>query len=158
MDFVLVTGASGFLASNIVKTLLEEGYKVRGTVRNLKDEKKVTPLKNLAKNTKYDLELCEADLMNEESWLNAVKDCNYVIHTASPVPNYVPSDENEIIKPAVNGTLFVLKACVQEGSQVKRVVLTSSVAAIAGDDFQTGKVYSETDFSIASVSQPYTKR
>ena len=158
MDLVLVTGAGGFLASNIIKILLEEGYKVRGTVRSLKDEKKVLPLRSLAKNTKYELELCEADLMNEESWLNAVKGCTYVIHTASPVPNYVPSDENEIIKPAVNGTLFVLKACVQEGTLVKRVVLTSSVAAIAGDDFKNGKVYSEKDFSLASVSQPYTKR
>ena len=158
MDLVLVTGASGFLAANIIKQLLEEGYQVRGTVRSLNDEKKVAPLRQLCQTAKYPLELCEADLMNEQSWLNAVKDCTYVIHAASPVPNYVPKDENEIIKPAVNGTQFVLKACVQEGTLVKRVVLTSSVAAIAGDEFQTGKVYSEKDFAVASVSQPYTKR
>jgi len=160
MDLVLVTGASGFLASHIIKQLLDEGYRVRGTVRSLNDEKKCAPLKELVANPKHALELCEADLMNEDSWKLAVADCTYVIHVASPVPNYVPKDENEVIKPAVNGTLFVLKACVHESptSKVKRVVLTSSVAAIAGDEFQTGKVYSENDFSVANVSQPYTKR
>jgi nucleoside-diphosphate-sugar epimerase len=159
MELVLVTGASGFLASHIIKQLLDEGYRVRGTVRNLKDEKKCAPLKLLAsENSKHALELCEADLMNEESWLQAVKECTHVVHVASPVPNYVPKDENEVIKPAVNGTLFVLKACVQTDSRVKHVVLTSSVAAVAGDDFHTGKVYTENDFSQANVSQPYTKR
>ena len=158
MDLILVTGASGFLASHIVKQLLEQGYRVKGSVRSLKDEKKLLPLKSLVANPKHELEFCEADLLNEESWVNAVKDCTYVVHVASPVPNYVPKDESEVIKPAVNGTLFVLKACVQEGSKVKRVVLTSSVAAIAGDEFQSGKVYDESDFALASVSQPYTKR
>ena len=90
--------------------------------------------------------------MNENSWLNAVKDCSFVIHIASPNPHKVPKDESEVIKPALNGTLFVLKACVQEGSKVKRVVLTSSMVAIIGDEWTTGKVYSENDFSDA-----YTK-
>ena len=98
---------------------------MRGTVRSLKDKKKIDPLKKIFPNPKHELELVEADLLNEDSWLNAVKDCSYVIHTASPVPIGVPSDENEVIKPAVNGTLFVLRACVQPGTNVKRVVLTS---------------------------------
>ena len=98
---------------------------MRGTVRSLKDEKKIDPLRKLVANPKHELELVEADLLNENSWLNAVKDCSYVIHTASPVPIGVPADENEVIKPAVNGTLFVMRACVQPGSKVKRVVLTS---------------------------------
>ena len=85
-DLVLVTGASGFLASHIVKQLLELGYRVRGTVRSLKDEKKVAPLRKLVENPKHELELVEADLLNESSWLNAVKDCTFVLHTASPVP------------------------------------------------------------------------
>ncbi len=73
---------------------------------------------------KHELELVEADLLNEKSWLNAVKDCTYVIHTASPFPASQPNDENELIKPAMDGTLFVLRACVQDDSKVKRVVLT----------------------------------
>lgn len=85
-EVVLVTGASGYIATHIVKQLLELGYKVRGTVRSLKDEKKVAPLRKLVENPKHDLELVEADLLNESSWLEAVKGCTYVLHTASPVP------------------------------------------------------------------------
>ena len=85
-DLVLVTGASGFLATHVVKQLLELGYRVRGTVRSLNNQKKVEPLKVLVKNPKHELELVEADLCDENSWLAAVKDCTYVIHTASPVP------------------------------------------------------------------------
>ena len=70
MSRVLVTGASGFLASHIVKQLLESGeYIVRGTVRSLLNEQKVKPLKSLCPNAKYELELVEADLLNKESWI-----------------------------------------------------------------------------------------
>ncbi len=86
-EIVLVTGASGYIATHIVKMLLELGYKVRGTVRSLKDEKKISPLKKLVINPKHELELVEADLLNESSWLNAVKGCTYVMHTASPFPS-----------------------------------------------------------------------
>lgn len=86
-EIVLVTGASGYIAIHIVKLLLESGYKVRGTVRSLKDEKKVSPLRKLVANPKHELELVEADLLNEQSWLNAVKGCTYVLHIASPFPN-----------------------------------------------------------------------
>jgi nucleoside-diphosphate-sugar epimerase len=156
-DLILVTGASGFLATHVVKQLLEQGYRVRGTVRSVKDQKKCEPLRKLAVSPKHDLELVEADLLDEKSWLDAVKNCTYIIHTASPVPKKVPKDENEVIKPAVSGVLNVFRAAVQEGVKIKRVVLTSSMAAIAGDEFITDKVYSESDFSNASISQPYTK-
>lgn len=74
-ELVLVTGASGYLGTHVIKHLLENGYKVRGTVRNLKDEKKVLPIRKLARNSSnHELDLCEADLLNEESWLEAVKD------------------------------------------------------------------------------------
>jgi nucleoside-diphosphate-sugar epimerase len=102
-DLVLVTGASGYLAAHIVKQLLEQGYRVRGTVRSLKDEKKVAPLRNLVENPKHPLELCEANLLDENSWIDAVKGCTFVIHTASPFPNAVPRDETELTLPAVNG-------------------------------------------------------
>jgi nucleoside-diphosphate-sugar epimerase len=156
-DLILVTGASGYIATHIVKQLLENGYRVRGTVRSLKDEKKVAPLKRLASNAKFELDLCEADLNDEKSWLNAVKNCTYVLHTASPFPNLIPNDENEIITPAVNGTLFVLRACVQEGSKVKRVVLTSSVAAVNGDTYENGRTYSEKDWTDLSKTSAYPK-
>jgi nucleoside-diphosphate-sugar epimerase len=94
---VLVTGAGGFLASHIVKQLLEHNYRVRGSVRNINDKNEVSFLKYLIENKKYPLEICEADLVDERSWINAVKDCAYVIHTASPVLNYVPDDANEVI-------------------------------------------------------------
>jgi nucleoside-diphosphate-sugar epimerase len=156
-DLILVTGASGYIACHIVKKLMEKGYRVRGTVRSLKDEKKVAPLRNLVQNPKHELELVEADLLKEEKWSDAVKGCTFVIHTASPFPNSSPKDENELITPAVNGTLYVLRACVQEGSKVKRVVLTSSVAAIAGSNFENNRTYTEKDWPNVDILDPYSK-
>lgn len=156
-DLILVTGASGFIATHIVKQLLEKGYRVRGTVRSTKDEKKCAPLRNLVENARFPLELVEADLLNEDTWISAVKDCTYVLHTASPVPSKEPNHEDEIIKPAVNGTLSVLRACAQEGSKVKRVVFTSSMAAIAGDSYIPEHTYSEKDWSDPYKLLPYYK-
>lgn len=156
-DLILVTGASGYIATHIVKQLLELGFRVKGTVRSLEDQTKVLPLKTFVKNPKHELELCEADLLNDDCWLSVVKDCTYVLHTASPFPNKAPKDENEIINPAVNGTLSVLKACMQPGSKVKKVVLTSSVAAVAGDDFKHSYTYTENDWPDLKDQQAYTK-
>jgi len=126
---VLVTGASGFIGAHVVKLLLDDGYRVRGTVRSLQAEDKVKPLKDLSVGAKHELELVEADLLKEDSWKEAVKDCTYVIHVASPFPNKAPSKPDDVIKPAVDGTLAVLKAASESGT-VKRVVLTSSIVAI----------------------------
>jgi len=128
-SLVLVTGASGFVASHICKTLLELGAKVRGTVRSLENEEKIGFLRTLVENPKHKIELVEADLLKEESWKSAVKGVKYVIHVASPFPLGIPNSPDEIIKPAVDGTLNVLKACSEEKS-VKRVIVTSSVVAI----------------------------
>ncbi|CAJ0565964.1 unnamed protein product, partial [Mesorhabditis spiculigera] len=121
---VLVTGASGYIASHCVKLLLNEGYTVRGTVRSLKNPKKVDPIKKLDQDGQ--LELVEADLMDADSWPEAVRGCDYVLHVASPFP-IVATEET--IKTAISGTLNVLKACQNEPS-VKKVVLTSSCAAV----------------------------
>ncbi|EDO45294.1 predicted protein, partial [Nematostella vectensis] len=152
---VLVTGASGFIACHVVKQLLEEGkFIVRGTVRDLSVDKKVQPLRNLCPDSKYPLEIVEADLMDEVCWERAAKDCQYVLHMASPFPASNPKLESDIIEPAVEGTRSVLKACAKCG--VKRVVLTSSIAAVSfGHD--DSRVLTEEDWSIESECFPYAK-
>ena len=128
-ELVLVTGASGFIAAHVVQQLQLAGYRVRGTVRNLDNEQKVKPLREICPDAAYPLELVEADLLKPESWVDAVEGCTYVCHTASPLPVDQPKNEDELIKPAVEGTLSVLRAA-KEAKCVKRVVLTGSVASM----------------------------
>ena len=126
---VLVTGASGFIATHVVQQLQQAGYKVRGTVRSLDNEQKIKPLRELCPGAKHEVELVEADLTSPDGWQEAIRGCTYVIHTASPFPASTPKHESELIKPAVEGTLTVLRACV---GVVKKVILTSSVVAVDG--------------------------
>ncbi len=153
---VLVTGASGYIATHIVQQLLEAGYKVRGTVRSLQDDQKVAPLRNICPSAQHNLELVEADLLNPESWIPAVRGCNYVIHTASPVPWMLqnPNNEDDVIKPAVEGTLSVLRAC-QEVGNVRRVVVTSSVATVNSptDSRSPGHLYTDKDWIDLTVEE-----
>ena len=146
---VLVTGASGFLASHVVQQLLQQGrFRVRGTVRDKNREDKVKPLTELA-TANHPLELVAADLTKEDTWTDAVKGCSYVLHVASPYPRMTkqPKNPDVVIRPAVDGALNVLKACAESGS-VKRVVLTSSAMAISGGiSGEPGKVYTEEDWA-----------
>lgn len=153
---VLVTGASGFIATHIVHQLLTDGnVRVRGTVRSLGNEAKVEPLRKMVPDAAYPLELVEANLTDEESWKEAVKDCTQVYHVASPLPQAVPTDPDEVLIPAVNGAVNVLKACAQSGT-VKRVVLTSSVAAISGGLYgRADHVYTEEDWAEENGLPPY---
>ncbi len=154
---VLVTGASGFIAGHCVRELLENGYKVRGTVRSLKAAGKTAHLTALADSLGGSLEFVEADLSRDDGWKQAVTGCDYVLHVASPFPLEVPKHEDDLIRPAVDGTTRVLKACAQSGT-VKRVVQTSSVAAVAfGHDKDATEVYSEKDWSNADNCDPYPK-
>lgn len=142
---VLVTGASGFIGSHCVLRLLNAGYQVRGTIRDLSradDLKKI--FSNHTKETN-NLEFVQADLMKDDGWNEAVKDCIFVLHVASPVPIKLPKHEDDIIKPAKEGTLRVLKACIE--NNVERLVLTSSIAAICYGHYQRDKIYTETDWS-----------
>ncbi len=141
---VCVTGASGFIAAHVVKQLLEKGYKVKGTVRNLKNRSKYSYLDNLP-GAGDRLELVEAELLKEGSFEEAVMGCEYVIHTASPYIIDVKNPQTDLVDPAVKGTLNVLGSC-KNVSSVKRVVLTSSFAAIS-DEPENNKVFSEDDWN-----------
>ncbi|PNY10314.1 cinnamoyl-CoA reductase 1-like protein [Trifolium pratense] len=125
---VCVTGAAGFIASWIVKFLLQRGYTVRGTVRDPSNPKKVDHLRKLD-GAKERLQLFKADLLEEGSFDSVVEGCDGVFHTASPVRFVVNDPQAELIDPALKGTLNVLKSCAKSPS-VKRVILTSSVSAV----------------------------
>ncbi|CAN7061710.1 hypothetical protein IGI04_016537 [Brassica rapa subsp. trilocularis] len=124
---VCVTGAGGFLASWVVDLLLSKDYFVHGTVRD-PDNEKYSHLKKLEK-AGDKLKLVKADLLDYPSLQSAIAGCIGVFHVASPVPSSsVPNPEVEVMSPAVDGTLNVLKACVE--ANVKRVVYVSSAAAL----------------------------
>ncbi len=132
---ILVTGASGYIANWIVKLLLEQGCTVHGTVRNPDKQASVEPLQNIAKSAPQGtLKIFKADLLDEGSFDEAMQGCELVMHTASPfVVKGFKDAQEALIKPAVQGTRNVLEAANRMES-VKRVVLTSSVAAIFGDN------------------------
>ena len=155
---VLVTGASGFIGLHCVLQLLEQGYRVRGTVRNegRADEVREAMVANLGSGVTPRLELVEADLTRDEGWADAVRGCAYVLHVASPFPNRVPEHEDELVRPAKEGTLRVLKAAADAG--VRRVVLTSSLAAVSsGHPDDNSRVFDENDWSIVEKCPPYPK-
>jgi nucleoside-diphosphate-sugar epimerase len=129
MATILVTGGTGFIASHIILQLLGEKHRVRTTVRCLKREADVRGMLRQGGAEPSDrLTFFEADLQSDAGWSEAVAGCDYVQHVASPFPAAVPKHEDELIVPAREGALRVLKAAREAG--VKRVVLTSSFAAI----------------------------
>ncbi|PKM55192.1 MAG: diaminohydroxyphosphoribosylaminopyrimidine deaminase [Firmicutes bacterium HGW-Firmicutes-5] len=131
---VVVTGGTGYIASWIVRDLLKEGHEVRITVRKLKDKEKYVHLLNLEKKYEGTLKIFEADLLKAGSFDLAIEGADYVMHTASPFSvdrNLDP--RKDLLEPAVQGTVNVLEA-VNRSKTVKRVVLTSSLAAIYGDN------------------------
>ncbi|XP_020552219.1 cinnamoyl-CoA reductase 1-like isoform X1 [Sesamum indicum] len=129
MKTVCVTGASGYIASWIVKFLLQRGYTVKASVRDPNDPKKTQHLLSLD-GAKERLHLLKANLLEEGSFDSVVEGCVGVFHTASPFYHAVTNPQAELIDPALKGTLNVLASCAKTPS-IKRVVLTSSVAAVA---------------------------
>jgi dihydroflavonol-4-reductase len=142
---VLVTGASGFIGLHCVRELLERGYRVRGTVRSLEREPSLRS--TLAKHVDTSrFELVEANLLDDGGWPEAAKGCRFVLHVASPVPSAPPKHEDDLIVPARNGTMRVLRAAYDAG--VERVVLTSSISAVCeGHPRDASRVFTEDDWS-----------
>jgi len=150
---VLVTGGTGFLGIHTVLQLLQQGYEVKTTLRSL--SKKDTIIKALEEGGFTDfsqLSFVEADLTSDHNWDEAVKDCDYVLHVASPFPAQDPKGENELIIPARDGALRVLKASRDAG--VKRVVLTSSFAAVGYSKDIKDHIFTEEDWTDVNAELP----
>ena len=156
-ETVLVTGGSGFIGAHSILQLLQAGYRVRTTVRSLKREADVRAmLKAGGIEPGNDLSFFAADLNADSGWAKAVANCDYVLHVASPFPANQPKDENELIIPAREGALRVLRAARDAG--VKRVVLTSSFAAVAYGQKPTDQPFTEENWTnLNSNVSPYVK-
>jgi len=111
--------------------LLKNGYSVRGSLRNISKSEKIVNAIKKEVDPKDNLEFCELNLLNDKGWDDAAKGCDFVMHIASPFINIEPKDENEYIRPAVDGTMRALKAAKSAG--IKRVVLTSSMVSMLGN-------------------------
>jgi nucleoside-diphosphate-sugar epimerase len=158
MSTVLVTGGSGFIGSHCILQLLAAGHQVRTTVRNLNREAEVRSLLKEGGAEPGDrLSFVAADLEKDAGWPQAVAGSEYVLHVASPFPANVPKDENELIVPAREGALRVLRAARDAG--VKRVVLTSSFAAIGYGQKPQAAPFNETNWTDPNGDdvRPYVK-
>jgi nucleoside-diphosphate-sugar epimerase len=141
-QLVLVTGGSGFVASYCIKQLLQQGYQVRTTVRSLAREADVRAmLAHAGVDAGEQLEFVAADLTSDTNWDKATAGCEYVLHVASPFSLSMPKNEDEMIVPARDGTLRVLRAAQAAG--VKRLVLTSSFVAVAYGQAVTSAPFTE---------------
>ncbi|MEL6567983.1 MAG: aldehyde reductase [Pseudomonadota bacterium] len=129
MANVLVTGATGFIASHCIVKLLERGHTVRGTARSTSRAGALNTLLSDYMEKAVEIPLVAADLSKDAGWEDAVDGIDAILHVASPIPENLPRDADELIRPARDGALRLLKAAKE--ASVNRVVMTSSVAAIA---------------------------
>ena len=144
---ILLTGASGYLAKHLLVALLNSGHRVRGTVRS---EAKAAALRETMAEVAGDgvdrLDLVVLDLAQDAGWGAAAEGMDVLMHTASPFPMVQPKDAEEVIRPAVDGTLRAMKAAKAAG--IERVILTSSTVAIMGCDLPEGRsAYDEQDWT-----------
>ena len=145
-ELVLVTGGSGFIAQHCMLKLFEAGYRVRATVRSLAREAEVrATLKAAGADIGDRLAFFAADLTADAGWAEAVAGCDFVLHVASPFPLTVPRHEDELIVPAREGALRVLRAA--RGAGVRRVVQTSSFAAVGYGHPQMDRPFNEHDWT-----------
>jgi len=145
MSTVLVTGGSGFVGSHLILQLLAAGHRVRTTVRSLAREAGVRTMLRGAGAQDDGLTFHAANLESDDGWTQAVAGCDFVMHVASPFPQGIPKHEDEIIVPARDGALRVLRAARDAG--VRRVVLTSSFAAIGYGHAQRDAPFDETSWT-----------
>ena len=152
---ILVTGANGFIGLHTVLYFIKKGYSLCATVRT--KEQGETVRQTLAKHTDtHNLAFAQADLLKDEGWDQAVTGCDYVLHIASPFPTNAPKDENELILPAREGTLRVLRAAQKAG--VKRVVVISSIAAIISGHERENRAFDESDWTdLRKTAYAYAK-
>ncbi|HEX7293406.1 MAG TPA: NAD-dependent epimerase/dehydratase family protein [Solirubrobacterales bacterium] len=157
MKTVLVTGGSGYLGGWCLVELLRQGYAVRTTVRDLVREPEVRARVASQVEVGDQLTVLAADLADDDGWEEAVRGCDYVMHVASPFPPVQPEDPDELIVPAREGTLRVLRAALDAG--VERVVVTSSVAAVGGSTSHSPVPLNEESWTDADNSKltPYTR-
>ena len=154
--WVLVTGGTGFVAGHLIVQLLDAGYLVRTTIRNINREKDIRATVDRAGADLDRLDVVAADLNSNDGWAEAVRGCRYVQHVASPFPPRQPEDEDDVIIPARDGTVRVLRAASAAG--VQRVVLTSSFAAIGYSPKSSGAPFDESDWTdIDGPVSPYVK-
>jgi dihydroflavonol-4-reductase len=156
-ETVLVTGGSGFLGSWCIVELLRRGYRVRTTVRTLAREPRVREMVGQEVDPGDRLTVLAAELSVDAGWAEAVEGCDYVLHVASPFPPAQPKDPDELIVPARDGALRVLRAALDAGAN--RIVLTSSVAAIRNTAEPQSGVYTEAEWSDGDNPKltPYTR-
>lgn len=151
---VLVTGATGFVAGHCIDELLRRGYDVRGTVRNRRTAD-LSHLRPAIEAAPGSFDLAEATLHADEGWAEAARGCDYVLHVASPIPFKAPRHEDELIRPAVDGTTRVLTAAARAG--VKRVVCTSSVDVVTRNAASGTRQRTEADWSDLAECNAYAK-
>jgi dihydroflavonol-4-reductase len=153
---VLVTGGSGYIGGWCIVELLERGYRVRTTIRTPAREPEVRAAVGSRTNAHEHLSVHQADLLSDQHWDHVTEGCDYVLHVASPLPESQPKDPDELIVPAREGTLRVVRAALDAGAE--RVVLTSSVAAIRGGNEGIGRPLSDQDWSDLSADvTPYVQ-
>lgn len=142
---VLVTGGSGYLGGRCITSLIDHGHRVRATIRDLSRaaDLRATLCPNLDHPSR--LEFVEADLTSDDGWVEAVAGCDYVLHVASPFPDSMPKDPDELIVPARDGAERVIRAALDAG--VERVVMTSSVAAMRHTGPGHTGPYTEADWT-----------
>ncbi len=150
-ETVLVTGGSGFVGSHCLVAALREGFRVRTTVRSLTRADEVRAMVTTGGQDGGAVEFLAADLTSDDGWPEAVAGVEYVLHVASPFPVGVPKDPDELIVPARDGALRVLRAAAAAG--VKRVVQTSSFAAIGYGHAPRALPFTEADWTDLSGAQ-----